>query len=276
MDPIFAFLRWPEEAIRRHWLALGRNPCDTLDRPSQAVGTCLLGSGSPNMSSLTLTANSIVNSGSWRRPKYLVFTLLGLMLAYVLQHNERFVVDPKDPSWERYEPFKWWLLAHGLGGAAAMLLAPMQLSDRLRRRYAQAHRVAGRIYVAGAVVAGLTGIYIQYVQEQSGLPRSFTMAATAHGTLWMLTTTIALALILNGKAQHHRQWMIRSFMVGPVVFLAVRVITGVTGWDRLEPSIAEAISETVVWMCVACSIPLADLVLQCEELMRSRKSTPKA
>ncbi len=222
-------------------------------------------------SSITLTGHPGNDSGAWLRPKYIVFAVLGMMLAYVLQHNERFLVDANDPVWERYQPFRWWLLAHGLGGAAAMLLAPMQLSDRLRRRYARVHRIAGRIYVAGAVAAGATGIYIQYVQEQAGLPRSFTMAATTHGTLWMLTTVIALTLILNGKTQQHRQWMIRSFVVGPVVFLAVRVILGVTGWDTLEPSIAGTITQTVVWICVACSVPVADMALQFEELMRSRK-----
>ena len=42
--------------------------------------------------------------------------------------------------------------------------------------------------------------------------------------------------------------------------------------DPKEAAAAAAIGETVVWICVACSIPVADLVLQCEELMRSRKS----
>lgn len=227
------------------------------------------------MNAPAVSADSMMLAGSWRRPKFLVFAFLGLLLAYVLQHNERFVVDSADPVWQRYQPFKWWLLAHGLGGAAAMLLAPMQLSDRLRRRFAKLHRVAGRIYVAGAVIAGLTGIYIQYVQEQAGLPRSFTLAATTHGTLWMLTTIIALAMILRGKTQQHRQWMTRSFVLGPVVFLSVRVILGVTGWDALEPSVAGAIGETVVWICVAAAVPLADMLLQFEELMRSRKPHPR-
>jgi len=223
------------------------------------------------MNASTLTADPMRITGSWRRPKHLVFAFLGLLLAYVLQHNERFVVDPADPVWQRYQPFKWWLFAHGLGGAAAMLLAPMQLSGRLRRRFAKLHRMAGRIYVAGAVVAGSTGIYIQYFQEQAGLPRSFTMAATTHGTLWMLTTIIALAMILNGKTQQHRQWMTRSFVLGPVVFLSVRVILGVTGWDSLQPSVSGQIAETVVWICVAAAVPLADMALQVEELMRTSK-----
>ncbi len=223
-----------------------------------------------NSPATTSTTPAKLKPVSWLRPKYLLFAVMGLMLAYVLQHNERFVVDPKDPAWEHYQPFKWWLLAHGLGGGCALLLAPMQFSDRLRRRYAILHRVAGRIYVAGATIAGLTGIYIQFSQEQTGGARSFTMAATTHGTLWMLTTCIAFALVLKGRIQQHRQWMTRSLFVGPGVFLTVRVILGLTGLEKLGP----ATIETVVWICIACSVPLADVVLQWEESQRSRATTP--
>lgn len=207
---------------------------------------------------------------SWLGPKYLLFSMMGLMLVYVLQHNERFVVDPKASVWNHYQPFKWWLLAHGLGGACALLLAPMQFSERLRRRYTGLHRIAGKIYMAGATLAGLTGIYIQFFQEQSGGTRSFTLAATVQGTLWMLTTLIAFVLILKGKVQQHRQWMTRSLFVGPLVFLTVRVTLGLTGLEKLGPGMIE----TVVWICVACSFPLADLVLQWEESVRSRPTIP--
>jgi hypothetical protein len=56
---------------------------------------------------------------SWLRAKYLLFALIGLMVAYVLRHNESFLIDAKDPVWQHYQPFKWWLLPHGLAGACA-------------------------------------------------------------------------------------------------------------------------------------------------------------
>src|SRR5579862_3938459 len=87
------------------------------------------------------------------RPKYLLFGIVGLMLSYALVHDESFLVDPKDPIWSHYEPFKWWLLPHGIAGACALLLGPMQFSERLRLRYAKLHRVVGRVYVAGAFIA---------------------------------------------------------------------------------------------------------------------------
>lgn len=200
---------------------------------------------------------------SLARPKYLLFGFIGLMFAYVLWNNEHFLIDRSDPAWQHYQPFKWWLLPHGIAGACALLLAPMQFSDRLRRRYAKLHRVVGRIYVGGVFVAAPLGFYIQHFQERMGASRSFSLAAGSFAILWMLTTGVALFFILNGKVEPHRQWMTRSFAVS-LVFLEDRVIGGLTGWT------APQLDEIIVWSCVAFSIVAADLVLQWQELHRTR------
>jgi uncharacterized membrane protein len=187
------------------------------------------------------------------------------MLVYVVVHDESFLVHPKDPVWQHYEPFKWWLLPHGIAGACALLLGPMQFSDRLRHRFRRLHRVAGRIYVAGVFVAAPLGFYIQYFEERMGDPRSFSIAAAVDAALWMITTGIAMAFILKGKVQEHRQWMTRSFAVA-IVFLEARVIGGVTGLENLGVHAVE----TIVWACLAFSILSADLVLQSQESYRSR------
>jgi uncharacterized membrane protein len=183
------------------------------------------------MSTLVITSP---RTRSWLRRKGFLFAVFGLMLAYVLYHDESFLVHPKDPLWQHYEPFKWWLLPHGIAGACALLLGPMQFSDRLRDRFRQFHRVAGRIYVAGVFVAAPLGFYIQYFEERMGNPRSFSIAAAADAALWMITTGIAMVFILKGKVREHRQWMTRSFAVA-LVFLEVRVIGGVPDWRILTP-----------------------------------------
>ena len=115
------------------------------------------------------------------------------------------------------------------------------------------------------------GAYIQYFQERMGAPRSFSVAGVVDAVLLMLTTGIAFAFILNGKVQQHRQWMTRSFAVA-LVFLEVRVVQGVTGWENL----GLAATETVVWSCLAFSLLSADIVLQMQELWRSRPVPGKA
>src|SRR5262249_28316689 len=88
------------------------------------------------------TATVQVRPASRLRPKYFVFGLVGLMIAYVIQHNESFLWHHDDPVWQHYQPFKWYLLPHGLAGACAILLGPLQFSDRLRQRYTKLHRVS--------------------------------------------------------------------------------------------------------------------------------------
>jgi uncharacterized membrane protein len=201
------------------------------------------------------------------RPKYLVFGFVGLMIAYVLYHNESFLIRPNAPVWQHYRPFRWWLLPHVVAGACAIFLGPLQFSDRLRARYAKLHRVIGRIYIVGAMILAPLGAYIQYFQERMGAPRSFTMAGVVDALLLMTTTGIALGFILKGKVQQHRQWMTRSFAVA-LVFLEVRVIQGVTGWEKL----GIAATETIVWSCLAFSILIADIVLQLQDTWRTRPS----
>ena len=57
---------------------------------------------------------------SWPRPKTFAFVAVAIMAAYVLYRNERFLIDPAHPVWQHYEPFKWWLLPHGLAGACVL------------------------------------------------------------------------------------------------------------------------------------------------------------
>jgi uncharacterized membrane protein len=205
----------------------------------------------------------------WVRPKYLLFAVIGLMFVYVLGHDEGFLVNSKDPIWQHYEPFKWWLLPHGLAGACALLLGPLQFSNRLRLRFRKLHRVLGRIYVTGVFIAAPLGVYIQYFEERMGKSRSFTVAAVVDAVLLTGTTAVALAFILKGKVQQHRQWMTRSFGVA-LVFFEGRVVGGVTGWENL----GNRADETIVWACLAFSILSADLILQWQELARSHSPQP--
>ena len=215
------------------------------------------------------TLSTAVSPFASVRPKYLLFGVVGLMLVYVLAHDESFLVNSQDPIWQHYELFKWWLLPHGVAGACALLLGPMQFSERLRCRFRKLHRVLGRIYVAGVFIAAPLGVYIQYFEERLGDPRSFSIGAAVDAALWMMTTGIALVFILRGDVQEHRQWMTRSFAVA-LVFLEVRVIGGLGGWENLDVHT----NETIVWVCLTFSILSADVVLQLQEFGLSRTLDP--
>src|SRR5260370_3613195 len=137
---------------------------------------------------------------SWLRPKYLLFAFIGLMLAYVLRHNEHFLIDAKDPNWAHIHPFRWYLLPHGIMGACALLLGPLQFSDRLRQRFAKFHRVVVRFYVAGVFIWAPMCLYIQYFEERMGGAPSFSFPAGTDAAFGMLTPPLAVSFLLNATA----------------------------------------------------------------------------
>jgi uncharacterized membrane protein len=199
------------------------------------------------------------------RPKYVLFAFIGSMIAYVLYHNESFLVDRANPAWKHYAEIGSSLLPHGLAGAIALFLGISQFSTRLRARHIAVHRALGRIYVCAVAVAAPLGVLTQYLDERTGDPRSFTIAAAVDAALWLLATGVAFWCIRNRRIEQHRQWMTRSFAMA-LVFLEVRVILGLSGWEDL----GVAAAETVVWTCVAFAYPLADVVLLIDERLRAR------
>lgn len=200
------------------------------------------------------------------KAKYVVFSLIAVATAYVMFHNERFLVNSQHPAWQHYGPFKWWLLPHGIFGAIVLLFAPFQFSDRLRKRFTKAHRVMGRFYVIGALGLAPLGAYIQYFQERMGAPRSFSVLGVVDATMLMSITIIAFVFAFKRKIALHKQWATRSYAVA-LVFIGARFVLGVTGFEKLGIEIVQA----VIWSCLALAVPLADFALNWREL-RSRSA----
>lgn len=207
----------------------------------------------------------------WQAPraKTVLFAAIGAMYVYVLLTNETFLFNRADPEWPHIAPFQTLLLPHGMAAALALFLAPFQFSERLRRKYIAVHKTCGYLYIAGCYIGAPIGLYIQWIEERLGtFSRSFTIATIADMTIWMFATTMALIMIRKGKIQQHRQWMTRSFACA-LIFLEVRVIAHLF-------NLPESSLEMVVWACVAAAFPLADLVLQIDELRRGKARLARA
>ncbi len=201
------------------------------------------------------------------RLKHVAFATIAAMMLYVLYHNERFLIDPNNPVWHHYAPFKWWLLPHGLAGACVLLLAPMQFINGLRQRYTRIHRTVGTIYVIGVFVLAPLGVWIQHLDEAQGAARSFTIETMIQSSVLMITTGLGCYFALTRQFTYHRQWMIRSYAVA-LAFLQARVILGLTGLDT--PPDWHVI-ETVVWSCTAASLLVGDIANQLYERRSSRQ-----
>ena len=203
------------------------------------------------------------------RAKTLLFAAIAAMYVFVLLTVESFLFDKSNPEWQHIAPFQWWLLPHGLAAACALFLGPFQFSERLRRKYVMVHKTFGYLYIAGCYVGAPLGLYIQWMEEKLGnFSHSFTIATALDAGIWIFATTMALIMIRSGRMQQHRQWMTRSFACA-LIFLEARVIL-------VTFHVPEAAVETVVWGCVAAAFPLADLVLQIDELLRQKARTVRA
>lgn len=201
--------------------------------------------------------------------KTILFALIGVMYAYVLYNVEGFLFNKSDPEWKHIAPFQMWLLPHGLAAACALFLGPFQFSERLRRKYVMVHKTFGYLYIAGCYIGAPLGIYIQWFEEKLGtFSHSFTIAIVMDAAIWIFATTMALIMIRTKRMQQHRQWMIRSFACA-LIFLEVRAI--LVFFQLPEPA-----DEAVVWACVAAAFPLADLVLQIDELRRQKSRRARA
>jgi hypothetical protein len=215
---------------------------------------------------------------SWLRPKNAVFAAVAAMTLYVLYHNERFLVQPENPIWKHYIEIAFWLVPHAVAGTCALVLAPLQFSERLRKRYTTTHHIVGRIYVIGALVLAPLGAYGQYLAEASGAPREFTTLATVDAAMLMTTTLVAYLFAIRRRITQHRQWMTRSYAVA-LVFFEGRLLGGLLGIDTNVNATMAAI-----WSCLALSMVFAELANSYQDikvnlrapasLRREREGTP--
>jgi Predicted membrane protein (DUF2306) len=201
------------------------------------------------------------------RSKNLVFAAIAAMMGYVLWHNERFLIEPLNPIWQHYRDLGVFLLVHGVAGGSALILAPMQFSERLRMRFPKLHRVVGRIYVVGALVLAPAGVCAGYLDYSLGvLPsRSLLTANFILAAVLMIPTAIGFTFALKHMIPQHRQWMTRSYATA-LTFFQIRLILGITGWGQ-DPLMLEI----VVWSCTATAILVADIVNQIYELQPMRR-----
>lgn len=115
--------------------------------------------------------------------------------------------------------------AHFFVGGLALLLAPLQLSSRLRNWMPALHRQLGWLY-AGAVLLGSVAGLSLAMHAQGGLPARVVFVALA--VLWPCVTAIGIRHAIAGDIVRHRRWMCRSVaLTWSAVTLRLILIGGV-------------------------------------------------
>jgi len=115
-------------------------------------------------------------------------------------------------------------LIHIVPGLLFMLLGPLQFSTTLRTRHLRWHRRIGRVYLACAVVIGVSALVMSVAMPAiGGVVQA--AATTLFGLLFLIALGKAYWHVLCRQIGLHREWMIRAFAIG----LAVATIRPIVG-----------------------------------------------
>ncbi len=139
-----------------------------------------------------------------RRPLNISVALLALIgIGAVALH---YFIPPISPGFLIYP------LAVGLHVVAAgswMTLAPFQFVKRIRARWLNYHRWAGRVLVAVGLIVGLAALFMAWVTPIAGWEERVIIGF--YGLLFLMELGKGFYAIRTGQVMLHREWMMRAF-----------------------------------------------------------------
>ena len=141
---------------------------------------------------------------------------------YFVQQSALRYTDYTEKTYGQFWNLRLWLIPHILGAGPALLLGPLQFSSGLRRRWPMAHRVLGRVYVFGGLVAAVAAFRLALASRCQPCIPPLTLLAL----LWFSTTAIALWMARRRAFTAHRQFVIRSYVL-MCAFVIIRLIDDV-------------------------------------------------
>ena len=166
----------------------------------------------------------------WRRPPILPLAIA--VVFYIHLQATTFVRFPEDQApLQPHDGFPLYfplLLCHIAGAATALLTMVLQVWPWLQQHHPKVHRVAGRIYVLGTLVAGPAGLVIVWWAPQPGK-----LGALCQTIFWLATTVAAYRAVRRKDFEKHRRFMLYSFaiissnMVAPYVMIGLALF-GIT------------------------------------------------
>lgn len=140
-------------------------------------------------------------------------------------------------------------------GALVIVLAPLQLSERLRRRFVRLHRWLGRLYAVGVLASGTAGLALARI-SQGGLPAHLGFGLLA--VLWIATTAIGVHRVRVGDIRAHERWMVRSFaLTFAAVTLRIYIPLGVV---LALP--AELSYQVIAWLCWVPNLVVTEVLIR--------------
>ena len=113
---------------------------------------------------------------------------------------------------------QFWYIVHMTGATASLFLGPIQFWKTIRTKYPRYHRIAGKVYIIGSLLAGVTALRLSLIIDCVGCRFSLVPLSL----LFILTTALAWYTIRQKNVRAHKQFMVRSYTCA-LAFVFVRL-----------------------------------------------------
>lgn len=111
-----------------------------------------------------------------------------------------------------------WFVVHIAGGTCALFLGPIQFWTRFRDKNIRLHRLLGKIYIGGTLIAGLSALRLSLINPCQACRYSLLLLSV----LLIFFTSAAYYSIRQYHVESHKQFMVRSYVCA-LAFVFVRL-----------------------------------------------------
>ena len=140
---------------------------------------------------------------------------------------------------------------HFLMGSIVIIIGALQFHSGLRRNFPAVHRWFGRVYVAGALAGGFSGLFLAFYST-GGIVGHWGFGLLA--VCWIVTTGAAFIHIRAGRITSHQIWMIRSYSL-TLAALTLRLYLPISQIAGIE---FEAAYQAIAWFCWVPNLIIAE------------------
>ena len=193
------------------------------------------------------------------------FALLVLLGVRFLMRDALKYFEWSEAVYRRFWPQRLPLALHALTASIGLLVAPIQFSTRLRKRWPVFHRTTGWIYVVCALISAPLTFYLSFFSAC----RMCTPPFAIWSAVFLTVTVLAIVSAVRRDFEAHRQFMIRSWvLMNGFVFVRLDDLFPYplpTGQGIERPAM-------IIWVVWVVPLLLTEMWLSWSPILARRKS----
>lgn len=186
---------------------------------------------------------------------FILWTVLILLSAgFYFENAVVYLFGYRNP---RFDDNQFWFVTHILGATCSLFLGPIQFWKSFRTKYLKFHRLLGKIYIIGTLIAAVSAFRLALVFDCVGCRFSLIPLSL----LLFTTTALAWYTIKQRNIMAHKQFMVRSYTCA-LAFVFVRlyqVIPMDFAFEVIDDSNVKGV--VIEWMFSILPLILVEIVM---------------